>query len=120
TLVGPEQAVQAIAHRAATGTTSVRADQRTPLNLARRSLQPVRVLGRRAMAGRQLYDTLGANYTVTRRTDARIAARISAALGDARTVLNVGAGTGSYEPADRDVLAVEPSELMRSQRPAGA
>jgi hypothetical protein len=46
----------------------------------------------------QLYDTIGAAYTVTRRTEPRIAARIWAALGDARTVLNVGAGTGSYEP----------------------
>ncbi|MGH3347199.1 MAG: class I SAM-dependent methyltransferase [Nocardioides sp.] len=64
----------------------------------------------------QLYDTIGATYTVTRRTEPRIAARIWAALGDARTVLNVGAGTGSYEPQDRDVTAVEPSPLMRSQR----
>jgi hypothetical protein len=46
----------------------------------------------------QLYDTIGAAYTVTRRTEPRIAARIWAALGDARTVVNVGAGTGSYEP----------------------
>jgi SAM-dependent methyltransferase len=53
---------------------------------------------------------------LTRRTEPRIAARIWAALGDARTVLNVGAGTGSYEPPDRHVLAVEPSALMRSQR----
>jgi SAM-dependent methyltransferase len=68
----------------------------------------------------QLYDTIGATYTVTRRTDPRIAAAIGTALGDARTVLNVGAGTGSYEPADRTVVAVEPSALMRSQRPAGA
>src|SRR5689334_22939102 len=72
------------------------------------------------MAGRQLYDTIGATYTVTRRTDARIAARVWAALGDARTVLNVGAGTGSYEPPDRHVVAVEPSALMRSQRSSGA
>jgi SAM-dependent methyltransferase len=57
---------------------------------------------------------------VTRRTEPRIAARVWAALGDARTVLNVGAGTGSYEPTDRDVVAVEPSALMRAQRPAGA
>ena len=57
---------------------------------------------------------------MTRRTDPRIAARIWAALGDARTILNVGAGTGSYEPPGRHVLAVEPSALMRSQRPAGA
>jgi len=53
---------------------------------------------------------------VTRRTEPRIADQIWAALGDARTVLNVGAGTGSYEPADRHVVAVEPSALMRSQR----
>ncbi|GAB3451534.1 class I SAM-dependent methyltransferase [Actinophytocola sediminis] len=72
------------------------------------------------MSSRQLYDTIGATYTVTRRTEPRIAARISAALGDARTVLNVGAGTGSYEPADREVTAVEPSAVMRAQRPAGA
>jgi SAM-dependent methyltransferase len=67
----------------------------------------------------QLYDTIGATYTVTRRTEPRIAARIWAALGDARTVLNVGAGAGSYEPPGRDVTAVEPSALMRAQRPAG-
>jgi SAM-dependent methyltransferase len=72
------------------------------------------------MSSAQLYDTIGATYTVTRRTEPRIAARIWAALGDARTVLNVGAGTGSYEPPDRDVIAVEPSALMRAQRPAGA
>src|SRR6187551_2328072 len=68
------------------------------------------------MPGAPLYDTIGATYTATRRTEPRIAARIWAALGDARTVLNVGAGTGSYEPTDRYVLAVEPSALMRSQR----
>jgi SAM-dependent methyltransferase len=72
------------------------------------------------VSGAQLYDTIGASYTVTRRTEPRIAARVWAALGDARTVLNVGAGTGSYEPPDRVVLAVEPSALMRAQRPAGA
>jgi hypothetical protein len=72
------------------------------------------------MAGAQLYDTIGATYTVTRRTEPRIAAQVWAALGDARTVLNVGAGTGSYEPSDRDVTAVEPSAVMRAQRPAGA
>jgi SAM-dependent methyltransferase len=68
----------------------------------------------------QLYDTIGATYTVTRRTEPRIAAQVWAALGDARTVVNVGAGTGSYEPPGRDVIAVEPSALMRAQRPAGA
>jgi SAM-dependent methyltransferase len=70
--------------------------------------------------GAQLYDAIGATYTVTRRTEPRIAEQVWAALGDARTVLNVGAGTGSYEPSDRDVIAVEPSALMRAQRPAGA
>ena len=72
------------------------------------------------MSSPRLYDTIGAAYTVTRRTEPRIAARIWAALGDARTVLNVGAGTGSYEPPGRNVTAVEPSALMRAQRPAGA
>jgi len=72
------------------------------------------------MSGAHLYDTIGATYTATRRTEPRIAARVWAALGDARTVVNVGAGTGSYEPPGRDVTAVEPSALMRSQRPAGA
>src|SRR5213594_254344 len=72
------------------------------------------------MSSAQLYDAIGATYTVTRRTEPRIAAQVWAALGDARTVLNVGAGTGSYEPPGRDVTAVEPSAVMRAQRPAGA
>src|SRR5580692_6638457 len=72
------------------------------------------------MSSSQLYDAIGATYTVTRRTEPRIAARVWAALGDARTVLNVGAGTGSYEPPGRDVIAVEPSAVMRAQRPADA
>jgi SAM-dependent methyltransferase len=55
-----------------------------------------------------------------RREDARIAARIRAALGDARTVLNVGAGAGAYEPPELDVTAVEPSRVMRDQRPPDA
>ncbi len=66
------------------------------------------------------YDTLGVGYTAVRQEDPRLAARIRAALGDARSVLNVGAGAGSYEPADLDVTAVEPSAVMRAQRPAGA
>ncbi len=72
------------------------------------------------MSSPQLYDTIGATYTVTRRTEPRIAEQVWAALGDAQTVLNVGAGTGSYEPPDRAVTALEPSALMRAQRPAGA
>ncbi|MGV9454832.1 class I SAM-dependent methyltransferase [Streptomyces sp. NPDC003635] len=65
------------------------------------------------------YDALGAQYGRTRQADPRIAAQIHAALGDAADVINVGAGTGSYEPA-RTVLAVEPSRVMISQRPSGA
>ena len=72
------------------------------------------------MSSAPLYDTIGATYSVTRRTEPRIAAQVWAALGDAQTVLNVGAGTGSYEPPGRDVTAVEPSAVMRAQRPAGA
>jgi DNA-binding transcriptional MerR regulator len=70
--------------------------------------------------GAQLYDAIGSAYPATRRTEPRIAARIWDALGHAQTVLNVGAGTGSYEPPDRDVTAVEPSAVMRAQRPADA
>ncbi len=64
------------------------------------------------------YDRIGHGYSAVRRPDPRIAARIEEALGDARTVLNVGAGTGSYEPAGREVTAVEPSAVMIAQRPA--
>ena len=67
-----------------------------------------------------LYDRIGRSYVATRGEDPRIAARIHAALGDAHTVLNVGAGAGAYEPRDRDVTAVEPSPVMRAQRPPGA
>jgi SAM-dependent methyltransferase len=66
------------------------------------------------------YELHGRTYAQHRRPDPRIAARVHEALGDARTVLNVGAGTGSYEPVDRWVLAVEPSATMRAQRPPGA
>jgi SAM-dependent methyltransferase len=66
------------------------------------------------------YDATGAGYAQQRRADSRISAFINQALGEARTVLNVGAGTGSYEPDGRFVLAVEPSAVMRSQRPVTA
>lgn len=66
------------------------------------------------MSSAQLYDTIGATYTVTRRTEPRITAQVWAALGDAQTVLNVGAGTGSYEPPGLDVTAVEPSGSGRT------
>lgn len=63
-----------------------------------------------------LYDRIGGGYSLTRREDPRIAERIRLALGAASTVINVGAGTGSYEPRDRMVVAVDPSALMLSQR----
>jgi SAM-dependent methyltransferase len=68
-------------------------------------------------AGDVDYGALGARYAEFRKPDPRIAAQIHAALGAARTVLNVGAGAGSYEPLDRLVTAVEPSASMRAQRP---
>jgi SAM-dependent methyltransferase len=69
---------------------------------------------------RTRYDTLGVGYTAVRREDPRLAAHLHAALGDARTVLNVGAGAGSYEPVHLQVTAVEPSAVMRAQRPPSA
>jgi hypothetical protein len=66
------------------------------------------------------YESKGHGYAIQRRPDPRIARLIHAALGDARTILNVGAGAGSYEPDDRYVVAVEPSARMRAQRPATA
>jgi SAM-dependent methyltransferase len=68
----------------------------------------------------QLYDAIGLGYEHYRCPDRRIATAVLDALGDAATVLNVGAGAGSYEPADRSVLAVEPSLAMIRQRPAGS
>ena len=65
---------------------------------------------------RARYDSIGAGYATTRHEDPRIAARVHAALSDARTVVNVGAGAGSYEPHDRHVIPIEPSEVMIAQR----
>jgi SAM-dependent methyltransferase len=65
------------------------------------------------------YDLIGAGYAARRRPDPRIEGRLHTALGDARSVINVGAGTGSYEPV-QTMLAVEPSAVMVEQRPAGA
>ena len=68
-----------------------------------------------------LYDRIGVGYAAWRRPEPRIASRIEAALGSARTVLNVGAGAGSYEPAGRTVVAVEPSmEMIRQRAPSAA
>ena len=72
------------------------------------------------MTGPARYDTIGRDYAELRRPDPRIAATIHAALGPARTVVNVGAGTGSYEPAALAVTAVEPSAAMIAKRPPGA
>jgi hypothetical protein len=69
-------------------------------------------------AGDANYGAIGEGYASFRRPDPRIARLIETALGDARIVLNVGAGAGSYEPTDRAVTAVEPSQSMRNQRPA--
>jgi SAM-dependent methyltransferase len=66
------------------------------------------------------YDIIGIDYAQLRRPDPRIGQRIDSALGSARTVLNVGAGAGSYEPAGRQVTAVEPSAEMIRQRPSAA
>lgn len=66
------------------------------------------------------YDQIGTTYRETRRPDPRIAAQIEQALGDATSVVNVGAGAGSYEPPHRQVVAIEPSRTMIGQRPAGA
>ena len=66
------------------------------------------------------YDSIGINYAELRKPEPRIAAVIHQALGPARTVLNVGAGTGSYEPVDRQVTAVEPSAEMIRKRSASA
>lgn len=69
-------------------------------------------------AGDADYGSIGRTYSAYRQPDPRIVAHIERALGSARTVLNVGAGSGSYEPIDRDVTAVEPSASMRALRPA--
>lgn len=69
---------------------------------------------------RRVYDDIGSGYAASRQTDRRFAEQLWAALGDARTVLNVGAGSGSYEPGDRQVIAVEPSRVMIAQRHPGA
>jgi SAM-dependent methyltransferase len=67
-----------------------------------------------------VYDTIGLGYVAHRRVEPRWAAVIEEQLGDRRVVVNVGAGTGNYEPVDRAVVAVEPSTVMIEQRPADA
>ncbi len=67
-----------------------------------------------------LYDTIGTRYSTYRRPDPRIARALHTELHQDATIVNLGAGVGSYEPADRDLVAVEPSRLMISQRPRSA
>ena len=69
--------------------------------------------------GTAVYEQIGSTYASTRRADPRIAAQVSVALGEAMTVLNVGAGVGSYEPDDRFVVGLDPSATMLSQRAGG-
>ena len=72
---------------------------------------------RESDSAHRLYDKIGSGYSAYRRADPRIAALILNSLGNSASVVNVGAGTGSYEPQDRRVVAVEPSETMIAQRP---
>jgi SAM-dependent methyltransferase len=67
-----------------------------------------------------LYDRIGRTYAASRAADPRLAAAIRAAIGDARSVVNVGAGAGAYEPPDLDVIAVEPAAAMTAQRLPGS
>ncbi len=66
-----------------------------------------------------VYDQIGVGYSACRQEDPRLARLVVAALGAGR-VLNVSAGAGSYEPAGRQVIAVEPSAVMVAQRPPGS
>lgn len=75
---------------------------------------------RDAAARLDRYDTIGVDYARRRREEPVWAREILAALGDARSVVNVGAGTGNYEPRDRVVVAVEPSATMLGQRAAAS
>lgn len=91
-----------------------------PLAVGRRS---VWALGAKGTGGEtakmpQLYDTIGVGYGSYRRPDPRLTAAIMRALGELAPIVNVGAGTGSYEPSDRPVVAVEPAMAMIRQRQA--
>ena len=72
------------------------------------------------VSGDQIYETIGVGYSVGRRPDPRWQQVINSVIGDAKRVINIGAGTGSYEPKGRALIAVEPSELMVGQRPRSA
>jgi SAM-dependent methyltransferase len=75
---------------------------------------------RAVLSSGRLYEQIGGGYTRHRHPDPRIAAQLDEALADARRIVNVGAGAGSYEPCDRHLVAVEPSTVMLAQRPADA
>ena len=68
----------------------------------------------------QVYQSIGSSYSAARRPEPRIHSLVMRALGDAQSVVNVGAGTGNYEPTDRQLVAVEPSLAMISQRRPGS
>lgn len=70
--------------------------------------------------GEAKYERIGAGYALQRRADPHVEAAIHACLGNGHSVVNVGAGAGSYEPKDRDVIAVEPAITMIRQRPIGS
>jgi SAM-dependent methyltransferase len=72
------------------------------------------------MTSSPVYDTIGREYVAHRRADPRWEETVTEAIGDARSVVNVGAGTGSYEPSDRHVVAIEPSAVMVAQRSPNA
>ena len=115
--------------RAAGGRAGRPSPARPGVRLRRRAL-PARVRAREpprggraprpAPARMTVYDRIGTSYAATRRPDPRIERQIDEALGDARRVVNVGAGAGAYEPRDREVVAVEPSAVMIAQRPPDA
>lgn len=67
-----------------------------------------------------VFDTIGVGYAPIRQPDARLGSAIDSALGDAETVINVGAGAGSYEPRGKFVIAVDPSATMIRQRSVGS
>jgi SAM-dependent methyltransferase len=68
----------------------------------------------------RFYDAISSGYVSTRRADPRIARYVHTALGDAQTIVNIGAGTGNYEPGDHPLVAVEPSAEMIAKRPEGS
>jgi SAM-dependent methyltransferase len=104
----------------------MRDEARTSPDVARRREGEARVPRRGGVGPSEavrigpLYDDIGKTYTASRAADPRLAARIVDALGDARSIANVGAGAGAYEPCDRDVIAIEPSGVMVAQRPPGS